>query len=97
LHIFPFDYYRSRGFEKENKTSKLLSTYKWQQHPFSHSSGPLLTFISRSLSTGCLQMGHLFVWNLKTFAHPLHIHCNVGEEGGEKKPKNESRSKKTLG
>jgi hypothetical protein len=97
LAYFPVWLLQKQGIWKENKTSKLLSTYKWQQHLFSHSSGPLLTFISRSLSTGCLQMGHLFVWNLKTFAHPLHIHCNVGEERGEKKTKKESRSKKTQG
>lgn len=39
-----------------------------------HSSGSGPTLISNSLSTGCLQIGHLFVWNLKTFAQPLHIH-----------------------
>ena len=34
-------------------------------------------------------MGHLFVWNLKTFSQPLHIHCKVGEKNGEKKEKKE--------
>lgn len=38
-----------------------------------HSSDP--TYISNSLSTGCLQIEHLSVWNLESFAHPLHIHC----------------------
>jgi hypothetical protein len=65
----------------------------WQQQLFSHSSGALLTFISRSLSTGCLQMGHLFVWNLKTFAQPLHIHCKVGDKNGEKKEKKKTERK----
>lgn len=48
--------------------------------PSFHSSDPLLTFISKSLSTGCLHIGHRFVWNFKTFAHPLHIHCNMEEK-----------------
>lgn len=39
------------------------------------SSAALFTLISSSLSTGCLQIGHRFVWNCKTFAHSLHMHC----------------------
>ena len=39
------------------------------------SSGPLLTLISSSLPTGCLQMGHLFDWRARTLAQPLHMHC----------------------
>lgn len=41
-----------------------------------HSSGAMWTLISRSRSTGCLQIGHLSVWNLSTFAQLLHMHCN---------------------
>lgn len=43
------------------------STFCW-------SSGRWLTLISNKRSTGCLHIGHLFVWYLKTFAQPLHIH-----------------------
>lgn len=35
-----------------------------------------LTLISNSRSTGCLHIGHRLVWNLRTFAHSLHMHCN---------------------
>jgi len=46
---------------------------------FVHSPSPFHPFllISKSISTGCLQTGHRFVWNLNAFAHPLHIHCQT--------------------
>lgn len=42
---------------------------------FYSSAAPSLTLISKRRSTGCRQIGQRFVWNLKTFAHPLHMHC----------------------
>lgn len=43
-------------------------------------SAPLFTLISKSRSTGCLQMGHLSVWNLRTLAQSLHIHCTKNKQ-----------------
>jgi hypothetical protein len=41
---------------------------------YSWSSALLLTLISSSGSTNCVQMGHWFVWYLRTFTHLLHMH-----------------------
>lgn len=77
----------SKGKNKE-QSQRTIIQHEHAYNPQLHSSGALLTLISRSLSTGCRQMGHLFVWNLKTLAHPLHIHCTMRKREREKGDQN---------
>ena len=68
-------------FRMESKTSLLTIEevhrifYMQWKLDFHHSSLPLFTLISKRRSIGCRHIGHLFVWNLKTFAHSPHMHC----------------------
>lgn len=71
----------SRGMDREGKTkrsSKSTDIYtrvdSGNSSYFYSLAAPSLTLISKRRSTGCRQIGQRFVWNLKTFAHPLHMH-----------------------
>jgi hypothetical protein len=94
-YIFSFDDSKTKYVKEENRKRKEIqqpgyTAFEWPNiyiyiSSF-HSSDSLVTLISKSLSTNCLHIGHLSVWNLKTLAHPLHIHCNM-----ERKPINTTR------
>eukprot|EP00474_Spongospora_subterranea_P002486 CRZ02944.1 hypothetical protein [Spongospora subterranea] len=75
----------SRGMDREGKPKGQENTDIYTRVDsgnssyFYSSAAPSLTLISKRRSTGCRQIGQRFVWNLKTFAHPLHIHmCRHG-------------------
>ena len=70
-------YWDTRGVSKAKRIYRTLqySVDSRQSILRPQPYGPLFTLISRSRSTGCLQMGHRSVWNLRTLAQPLHMHC----------------------